>query len=129
MQIRTRFDDTRVWRAHNDELRICEMETDHLINTLNMFIRRPERTLAMLVRDIEHFKPHTTSAWTRDNDGDSIIKESLRNVTSMTYTELMTYALNSPLGKAMIGELEDRGVNMDNLITEVLNANDLEFDK
>lgn len=128
MQIRTRFDDTRVWRAHNDELRICEMETDHLINTLNMFVRRPERTLAMLVRDIEHFKPHTTSAWTRDNDGDSIIKESLRNVTSMTYTELMTYALNSPLGKAMIGELEDRGVNMENLITEVLNANNLEFD-
>lgn len=128
MQIRTRFDDTRVWRAHNDELRICEMETDHLINTLNMFVRRPERTLAMLVRDIEHFKPHTTSAWTRDNDGDSIIKESLRNVTSMTYMELMTYALNSPLGKAMIGELEDRGVNMENLITEVLNANNLEFD-
>ena len=128
MQIRTRFDDTRVWRAHNDELRICEMETDHLINTLNMFVRRPERTLAMLVRDIEHFKPHTTSAWTRDNDGDSIIKESLRNVTSMTYMELMTYALNAPLGKAMIGELEDRGVNMENLITEVLNANNLEFD-
>lgn len=129
MQIRTRFDDTRVWRAHNDELRICEMETDHLINTLNMFIRRPERTLAMLVRDIEHFKPHATSAWTKDNDGDSIIKKSLHNVTSMTYTELMTYALNSPLGKAMIGELGDRGVNIENLITEVLNANDLEFDK
>ena len=128
MQVRTRFDDTRIWRTHNDELRICEMETDHLINTLNMFVRRPERTMSMLVRDIECFKPRATTAWTRDNDGDSIIKESLRNVTSMTYMELITYALNSPLSKAMISELEDRGVNTDNLVTEVLNANNLELD-
>ena len=127
--MKTRFDSTKVWRAYNDELPISEMETAHLINTINMFIKHPERVMSMLVRDIERYRDNVMTAWTADGSEDNVVRESLHNVTSMSNTELSSYALNSALGKAIIGELENRGANTENLITEALNAVNLELDR
>lgn len=85
--------------------------------------------MSMLVRDIERYRDSVMTAWTADGSEDNVVRESLHNVTSMSNTELSSYALNSALGKAIIGELENRGANTENLITEALNAVNLELDR
>lgn len=110
--MRTRFDNTTHWCTRNAITPITEMETDHLINTVRMFIDKPERTMSMLVQDIDEgpdIFDYTRSA-------QEAKRESLYNATSMTRQNLVEFALGSPLGRAMVAELRARGVNVKNVI-------------
>lgn len=69
----------------------------------------------MIIRDIET-APDTCPFSPFDNGQQDIKYQSIRNVTSMTPTQLIEFALNSPLGLAMKKELTDRGVDVENYI-------------
>lgn len=118
--MKTRFDNDCMWITPGNEIPIKNMETEHLINTLKMFATKPSRVLSILLCDIEH-NPPIINAWSPVGNDNEIIKKSIYNATSMSPDELTAYALNSPLGKAMIAELEIRGVNINNIITMALN--------
>ena len=52
--MKTRFDCADSWTtATGEEIQIKEMTTIHLMNLFSMFVRRPDRTMAMLVSDID----------------------------------------------------------------------------
>lgn len=52
--MKTRFDETKYWiTAGGEAIRLCDMETSHLLNTVKMLLQKPTRTQAMLVIDIE----------------------------------------------------------------------------
>lgn len=104
--MKTRFD-SKVWMTGLGEvIPVEQMETDHLLNTLKMLVQKPNRTINVIIRDIE----------TAGNGQQDIKYQSIRNVTSMTPTQLIEFALNSPLGLAMKKELTDRGVDVENYI-------------
>lgn len=112
--MKTRFDFTDKWATATGEvLALEDMTTPHLMNLYAMFIRRPDRTMAMLVADIES-GDYDSRVWTPNAENADALVESISNVTKMTYDELMDYARNSPLGRAIKDELINRGVNVDN---------------
>ena len=50
----TRFDESKYWiTAGGEVIRLSDMETSHLLNTVKMLLQKPTRTQAMLVTDIE----------------------------------------------------------------------------
>ena len=55
-------------------------------------------------------------AWTPNGSGEDIRKKSLHNATSLTSEELVQYVTGTPLFKAMMDELEARGVNTENIM-------------
>lgn len=112
----TRFD-SLVWiSARGEALSINEMETDHLMNTLKMFVQKPTVVVSMLIRDIESTpQRNCCTPWTKEGTAYAI-PQSIHNVTSMTSEELRTYAVNSRLGCAMKAELVKRGVNVDSYL-------------
>lgn len=113
--MKTRFDG-KIWvMAYGVAIEVKEMETAHLLNTVKMLVQKPARVQAMLVDDIERatFADHTV--WTPTGEGDTR-KLSLRNVTSLSADELTTYVTGTPLFKAMLEELETRGINTENIM-------------
>ena len=55
-------------------------------------------------------------AWTPTGNGADIRKKSLHNATSLSSEELVQYVTGTPLFKAMMDELEARGVNTENIM-------------
>lgn len=120
--MKTRFDVTGVWvRTYTSPVKISDMTTPHILNAVRMFIQNPARTLSMLITDIESAS-FSETVWTAYNNCDKM--QSLKNVTSMSNTELVEYAVNSPLFKSLIAELDSRGVNTENVIRLFTTAED-----
>lgn len=113
--MKTRFDETKYWITTGGEaIRLCDMETSHLLNTVKMLLQKPTRTQAMLVIDIERNSRDAT-VWVPNPQDPRVL--SIHNVTSLTAEELVDYVKSTPLYAAMLSELETRGVNTDNTIT------------
>lgn len=113
--MKTRFDG-KIWvMAYGVAIEVKEMETAHLLNTVKMLVQKPARVQAMLVDDIERATFADPTVWTPTGEGDTR-KLSLRNVTSLSADELTTYVTGTPLFKAMLEELEARGVNTENIM-------------
>ena len=113
--MKTRFDG-KIWvMAYGVAIEVKEMETAHLLNTVKMLVQKPARVQAMLVDDIERATFADPTVWTPTGEGD-IRKLSLRNVTSLSADELTTYVTGTPLFKAMLEELETRGINTENIM-------------
>lgn len=113
--MKTRFDETKYWlTAGGEAIRLCDMETSHLLNTVKMLLQKPTRTQAMLVIDIER-NSRDAAVWVPNPQDPRIL--SIHNVTSLTAEELVDYVKSTPLYAAMLSELETRGVNTDNTIT------------
>lgn len=101
--MKTRFDG-KIWvMAYGVAIEVKEMETAHLLNTVKMLVQKPARVQAMLVDDIERATFADPTVWTPTGEGDTR-KLSLRNVTG------------TPLFKAMLEELETRGINTENIM-------------
>ncbi len=113
--MKTRFDG-KIWViAYGVAIEVKEMETAHLLNTVKMLVQKPARVQAMLVDDIERATFADPTVWTPTGEGDTR-KLSLRNVTSLSADELTTYVTGTPLFKAMLEELETRGINTENIM-------------
>lgn len=113
--MKTRFDG-KIWvMAYGAAIEVKEMETAHLLNTVKMLVQKPARVQAMLVDDIERATFADPTVWTPTGEGDTR-KLSLRNVTSLSADELTTYVTGTPLFKAMLEELETRGINTENIM-------------
>lgn len=120
----TRFDDSRRWRGSGSTVTdITDMDTAHIVNTLAMFKKRPDRVLAILLDDLEPWRNRRScSALATSLYGmpmPVMYSQLIRDVTSMSPEDLTIFALESPCGAAMYAELEKRGVNVDNVM-EVL---------
>ena len=108
--MKTRFDG-KIWvMAYGVAIEVKEMETAHLLNTVKMLVQKPARVQAMLVDDIERATFADPTVWTPTGEGDT------RNVTSLSADELTTYVTGTPLFKAMLEELETRGINTENIM-------------
>ena len=108
--------DGKIWvMAYGVAIEVKEMETAHLLNTVKMLVQKPARVQAMLVDDIERATFADPTVWTPTGEGDTR-KLSLRNVTSLSADELTTYVTGTPLFKAMLEELETRGINTENIM-------------
>ncbi len=90
------------------------METGHLLNTVKMLVQKPARTQAMLVDDIEK-GTFADGAWSPVKKEDNR-KQSLHNATSLSAADLITYVQGTVLFKAMLEELEARGINTQNIL-------------
>lgn len=113
--MKTRFDG-KIWvMAYGVAIEVKEMETAHLLNTVKILVQKPARVQAMLVDDIERATFADPTVWTPTGEGDTR-KLSLRNVTSLSADELTTYVTGTPLFKAMLEELETRGINTENIM-------------
>lgn len=113
--MKTRFDGTHWIAAFGVVLDIKEMDTAHLLNTVKMLVQKPARVQAMLVDDIERATFADPAVWTPTGEADTR-KQSLHNVTSLSADELLNYVTGTPLFKAMLDELESRGVNTENIM-------------
>ena len=108
--------DGKIWvMAYGVAIEVKEMETAHLLNTVKMLVQKPARVQAMLVNDIERATFADPTVCTPTGEGDTR-KLSLRNVTSLSADELTTYVTGTPLFKAMLEELETRGINTENIM-------------
>ena len=113
--MKTRFDG-KIWvMAYGVAIEVKEMKTAHLLNTVKMLVQKPARVQAMLVDDIERATFADPVVWT-PTDKEDTRKLSLRNVTSLSSDELTAYVTGTPLFKAMLEELEARGVNTENIM-------------
>lgn len=113
--MKTRFDG-KIWvMVYGVAIEVKEMETAHLLNTVKMLVQKPARVQAMLVDDIERATFADPTVWTPTGEGDTR-KLPLRNVTSLSADELTTYVTGTPLFKAMLEELETRGINTENIM-------------
>lgn len=112
--MKTRFDCPGVWITGCGEVvSLKDMETPHLMNTVKMLIQKPDRTMAILIHDVEN-DSFSSRVWTPFKDDDKA--QSIHNITSMTGDELIRYAMETPLFKSMLDELQARGVNVDNIV-------------
>lgn len=113
--MKTRFDG-KIWiMAYGIAVEVKEMETAHLLNTVKMLVQKPARVQSMLVDDIERATFADPTVWTPSGEGNTR-KMSLRNVTSLSADELTAYVTGTPLFKAMLEELETRGINTENIM-------------
>lgn len=94
---------------------IKEMDTAHLLNTVKMLVQKPARVQAMLMDDIESTVFADTSVWSPVSQEDNR-KQSINNVTSLSTEEITKYVMGTTLFKAMLSELEARGVNTENIL-------------
>jgi len=109
----TRFDNNFWITARGEVISVNELETDHAMNILRMFVTKPTRTMAMILTDIENSACYG-GVWAVN--ASNARAQSIRNVTSLSTAELKEYALNSNLGRALASELERRGVNIVNIL-------------
>lgn len=115
----TRFDNSVEWTtADHRTLKIKDMETTHLMNTVRMLICKPHYVLSMLIADIEKsVESNVSEVWSPSKKNrDDCKNKSIAVVTSMLPEEIMAYVLDSSLGEAMLAELRTRGVNTDNMV-------------
>lgn len=127
--MKTRFDNEKNWRtAFGQVVAIEDMETTHIMNTVRMFILKPNLTQAMLIADVESYKDSSsTTPWDPESEDifDNIFK-SLTKITSMSAEETFNYVIACPLVCAMEHELVRRGVNfrvfVENVLAERRNA-------
>ncbi|MBQ8511350.1 MAG: hypothetical protein IJ497_01940 [Clostridia bacterium] len=113
--MKTRFDNTEHWIKSNGEaVEIVSMETTHILNTIRMLVCKPSTILAMLIDDIEHSIKNCT--WSAYGDPADLAKESLNNVTSLSEEAFLQYIVDTPLFLALTEELEQRGVNVTNVL-------------
>lgn len=111
--MKTRFDIKGIWiNRCGVPLSVEEMETANILNCIKMMVQKPTTTLAMLIQDIE--SAAFADVWTTDSD--KCRRESLHNVTSLSAEELVEYIKGTPLVKSMLAELQDRGVNTENIL-------------
>ena len=121
----TRFDNEKEWITESEVYEIEEMETSHILNTLRLFVIKPNSVIGMLIKDIERsvMFDEMSTPWSKifftKRD---IKKESIRNVTSMKTDEVINYVMNTPLVNSMKKELESRGVNVENSIEKIMNG-------
>jgi len=124
--MKTRFDESKVWVTGMGEvIQITDMETTHLMNTIRMFAQKPYVSMGIIVKDIERNSIccGIGEAWTPTTKvGGNVKKQSISNITSMSEAEIISYTLDSPLGQAMLIELESRGVNIENFTNMVLDG-------
>lgn len=120
----TRFDNAKSWKtADGRVIEIKEMETSHIMNTLRLFIRKPYLIMSMIVKDFDEIPDNQTEQnygpWNPHyhNSQPNFKAESMYAVTSLTNDDLVSYAVDSALGRAMRDELASRGINVDNLLT------------
>lgn len=112
--MKTRFDLRGVWFDYRGvQLSVSDMETVHIMNTAKMLLTKPDRTLAMLITDIEN-ATFSETVWTPFNKDDRFA--SLRNATSMTADELRAYVQQTPLFQSLVEEMTRRGVNVENVL-------------
>lgn len=111
----TRLDGQRWIGAFGIVFEVKEMETEHLLNTVKMLLQKPNRVQAMLVTDIESATFAEPQVWTANRKED-IRKVSIHNITSLSSAELVEYVKGTPLFKAMLEELQTRGVNTENIV-------------
>ena len=111
----TRFDGQRWIGAFGIVFEVKEMETEHLLNTVKMLLQKPNRVQAMLVTDIESATFAEPQVWTANRKED-IRKVSIHNITSLSSAELVEYVKGTTLFKAMLEELQTRGVNTENIV-------------
>lgn len=112
----TRFDEEEWITAQGEYIHVSNMETTHIINTLKMLISKPLRVISMLIQDVDRAGLPVNDVWNRGKRSNAR-KESIREITKMTPDECVEYALSSPLGSAMLKELNNRGVDVENIIT------------
>lgn len=121
----TRFDNEKEWITENEVYEIKEMETCHILNTLRLFVIKPNSVVGMLIKDIERsiIFDEMSTPWSKmlltKRD---IKKESIRNITSMKTDEIINYVMNTPLTNSMKKELESRGVDVENSIEKIVNG-------
>lgn len=113
--MKTRFDGKLWIGGFGIVFEVKEMETIHILNTVKMLIQKPAKVQAMLVTDIEHATFATAEAWTPASQDDTR-KVSIHNATSLSADDIVEYVTGSTLFKAMLTELEDRGVNTENMV-------------
>lgn len=115
--MKTRFDYDDGWvTARGDRLTLEEMTTDHLLNLYGMLIRRPDRTMSILIADVES-GDFSENVWVPRRESDT--EQSIHNITSVSADDLVEYALNSPLGVGVREELIKRGVQIDNALSVI----------
>lgn len=112
--MKTRFDYPNVWiTGCGEAIPVGNMETPHLLNTVKMLVQKPARVLSILIADIEN-ATFSEAVWTIHNSNDR--RQSLKNVTSLSEEELVSYVKGTPLFQSMLSELAERGVNTDNIL-------------
>lgn len=121
----TRFDNDETWITENNDYDIEDMETAHILNTIRLFVLKPNSVIGMLIKDVEENNiEENTTVWSKTFlRKRNIKKESINNITSMTDDEVKEYVMSSPLVNAMKIELEKRGVNVENIILKIKNEN------
>lgn len=114
--MKTRFDHYGVWiTACGEVKKVSDMETSHILNTMRMLIQKSSRTVGMLIHDVENSEVCVLSTW--EPNFKSTVKQSIRNITSMTVDELKAYVKKTPLFQSMCDELGRRGVNVKNILS------------
>ena len=114
--IKTRFDNSEVWETKRESYEISEMETSHIINLLRMFKTKPIVILNILLDSVEE----SCFAFLKSRN-----KAAVYEITSMSEDELIEVAMNSVLVASLCDQLEERGVNVEN----VLNNLSTEYEK
>lgn len=105
--IKTRFDNTEFWETKSETHKICDMETAHIINLIRLFKRKPSMILRILLESIDDAQ----FSFSKNN-----AVNATKEVTSMTEEELIGVAMNSDLVRSLKEELEERGVNTENVL-------------
>lgn len=108
--IKTRFDNPEVWETKREAYEISEMETSHIINLLRMFKTKPMVILNILLDSVD-------DACFSFSKGKN--KEAVHEITSMSEDELVEVAMNSVLVAALCDQLEERGVNVENILNNI----------
>ncbi len=107
--INTRFDNSEYWEtARGEVIPIEDLETDHILNIIAMFERKPTLIQTLLIKDIT-----STRVWTSTKND---YKLSMSNITSMSIQESKDYWYGSELHQALRNELLNRGVNVDQMM-------------
>lgn len=104
---RTRFDNPDSWKCSEERsIKILNMETPHILNTLKLFLRKPTMVQHMIISDLE-------DCW---NPSREYKVKSLNTITSMGLRALQEYIEACPLVVSMKHELRVRGVNVDQML-------------
>ena len=106
--LKTRFDNTDVWiNKRGKAVRIRNMNTSYVLSCVRMMKERPDKVLHIIISDID-------AARVSDQER----REAFQVVTSLSPEQLAKFVEDSPLFKAMVAELEKRGVDVSNILKE-----------
>lgn len=104
--LKTRFDNADTWiNKHGKAVLIRNMNTSYILSCVRMLKERPDKVLHILVSDIDDARV-----------SDQERREAFQDVTSISPERLAACVEESPLFKAMIGELKKRGVDVGNIL-------------